>query len=82
MWIKSVYTSTMQEYKSVLHQWFKGTGGGSGLLSMFETWSEEKLDKYDIDPTIYDHSEVESRPSILMDGYSKKKIPDCTIYVR
>ena len=57
----------------MLHQWFKGTGGGSGLLSMFETWSEEKLDKYDIDPTIYDHSEVGSRPSILMDGYSTKK---------
>ena len=57
----------------MLNQWFKGTGGGSGLMSMFETWSSEKLDKYDIDPTIYDHSEVSSRPSILMDGYSRKK---------
>ena len=73
VWIKSVYTTTLQEYKEVLNQWFKGTGGGSGLMSMFETWSSEKLDKYDIDPTIYDHSEVSSRPSILMDGYSRKK---------
>ena len=42
-------------------------------MSMFETWSQEKLDKYETDPTIYDHSEVSSRPSILMDGYSRKK---------
>ena len=81
MWIKSVYTSALQEYKEVLHQWFKGTSGGSGLLSMFESWSQEKLDKYDIDPTIDDHSEVGSRPSILMDGYSKKKIPHSYIHV-
>ena len=42
-------------------------------MSMFETWSSEKLDKYDIDLTIYNHSEVSSRPSILMDGYSREK---------
>ena len=70
---KKVYETTMTEYKAILNLWFEGTGGGSGETSMFQSWSEEKLDKYDIDPTIYDHTDISSRPSILIDGYAKHK---------
>ena len=57
----------------MLHLWFLGTGGGSGESSMFETWSQEKLDRWDINPQVYDHINVESRPSILIDRYTKHK---------
>ena len=73
-WIKSVYTTTLHEYKECLSNWNKGTGGGSGLASKFETWSDDKLNKYDIDPSIYDHTDVKNRPSILMEGYTKNKM--------
>jgi len=73
-WIKNVYATTLTEYKEYLSNWNKGTGGGLGLSSKFETWSQDKLDKYDIDPTIYDHTNVKNRPSILMEGYTKKKM--------
>ena len=72
-WVKKVYETTMTEYKAILNLWFEGTGGGSGETSMFQSWSEEKLDKYDIDPTVYDHTDISSRPSILIDGYAKHK---------
>ena len=32
-----------------------------------------KINKYDVDPAIYDHSDIKSRPSILIDNYAKKK---------
>ena len=63
----------MTEYKAVLKLWYKGTGGGSGDTSIFEDWTKEKLDKYDIDPNLYDHTIVNKRPLILMDGYAKKR---------
>ena len=72
-WIREVYKVTLQEYKEVLHEWNKGTGGGSGLQDKFETWTDAKLNKYDIDPSVYDHCDVASRPSILMEGYAKRK---------
>ena len=40
---------------------------------MFQDWSEEKLNKYDINPKIYDHTNVQDCPSILMDNYAKKR---------
>ena len=40
---------------------------------MFQDWSTEKLNAYDIDPAVYDHSDIKMRPSILIDNYSKKK---------
>lgn len=72
-WVKDVYKITLAEYKEVLHEWNKGTGGGTGLQDKFQTWSDEKLNKHDIDPSVYDHSDIASRPSILMEGYVKRK---------
>ena len=73
MWIKNIYDITIVEYKAKLSKWNAGTGGGSGLKSMFETWTDEKLSKYDIDPDTYDHTDIRNRPAILMDGYVKSK---------
>ena len=56
----------------VLKEWYKGTGGGSGLPKHFETWLQDKHNKYDIDEA-YDHTDISERPSILLDLYSKKK---------
>ena len=67
-----LYYTVLTEYKEYIVQWHKGTSGGSGLSSKFESWSKEKLDKFDIDPEIYDHTDVAARPSILMEGYTKK----------
>ena len=72
-WVKKTFETTLSEYKAMLHLWFQGTGGGSGNTTMFETWTEEKLNKYDIDPAVYDHTNIESRPAILIDGYAKHK---------
>ena len=72
-WVRAVYTATMLEYKEVLHEWNKGTGGGSGLLDKFESWGNDKCNKYDIDPIVYDHTDVSNRPTILMDGYATRK---------
>ena len=56
-----------------MKDWYKGTGGSSGSSTMFQDWSTEKLNAYDIDPAVYDHSDIKMRPSILIDNYSKKK---------
>ena len=56
--------ATLTEYKSILEQWYQGTGGESGMSLMFQEWSSEKLNKYDIYPSVYDHSDIKSRPSI------------------
>lgn len=48
---------------------------------MFESWPSEKLEMYDIDLAVYDHTDIANRHSILMDGYVKKKPPYCYIYV-
>ena len=47
-------------YKEVLYLWFKGNGGGSGVTKMFEGWSDEKLEHFDIDIETYDHTDVSS----------------------
>ena len=72
-WIKNVYDTTLVNYKAKLSLWNKGTGGGSGLKAHFETWSDDKFNKYDIDEDDYDHTDINSRPPILMDLYVKSK---------
>ena len=67
-----MYQATIHVYKECLKLWNQGTGGRYFLDTMFETWSEEKLLKYHIDDD-YDHTRVSERPSILMEGYTKKK---------
>ena len=32
-------------YKAVIKEWYKGTGGGSGLNIDFEGWSDTELEK-------------------------------------
>ena len=72
-WCQKTFTTIMTEYKAVLHNWYKGTGGGSGDITMFGNWSSEKLDRYDIDPDLYDHTRIEDRPPIMIDVYTKHK---------
>ena len=77
-WSMNIYKTTHKQYKDVLKDWFKGTGGGSGLASQFETWDVEKKRKYNVDDT-YDHTDISSRPPILLDLYSKTRIPYITV---
>ena len=72
-WCDKVYRTVLTEYKAMLYKWYKGTGGGLGDKTMFQDWSEEKLDRYDVIAEDYDHSNVKDRPSVLIDNYSKKK---------
>ena len=62
-------------YKKVLYLWFKGTGGGSGVTTMFEGQSDEKIKHFDIDIETYDHTDVSSIPAVLIEGYAKQKAP-------
>ena len=64
-----MYNTTLTEYKGVLNKWFKGTGGGSGLAVHLESWSDAKLEKYNINIDNYDHTDVSNRPAILFDKY-------------
>ena len=61
----------MTEYKSLLHQWHKGTDGGPGLDIYFESWLAEKLNKYDIVLSEYDHTVVANQPAIIFENYCK-----------
>ena len=67
--MKNIFETTMTEYKAVLKQWNKGTGGGPGLDIYFESWDGDKLDKYKLNLEDYDHSSVKDRPAILIDAY-------------
>ena len=64
----------MTEYKALPHMWHKGTGGGPGLDIYFESWSDEKLAKYNIDTSTYDHSNVAAIPAILIDNYTQDNV--------
>ena len=66
-------------YKEVLFDWFKGTGGGSGAATMFEGWSDEKLEYFDIDIDSYDHTDVANRPAVMIESYAKQKTPFLTV---
>ena len=59
----------MTECKGILNDWYKETSGGPGLDKYFESWSEEKLNKYDINLETYDHTIVSDRPPILIENY-------------
>ena len=62
----------MVQYKACLKEWHKGTGGGSGLAIEFESWDKCKFEKYD-------HTNISSRPPILMNLYAKQKQPYVTL---
>ena len=40
---------------------------------MFEDWAQEKVDTYDVDPTIYDHTVITDRSPVLLDGHAKQR---------
>ena len=42
---------------------------------MFESWSDEKKDKYEIDEDKYDHTDVIGRPTILFNQYCNYRTP-------
>ena len=46
---------------------------------MFENWDAVKLVKYDVDPDEYDHTDMASRPSILINNYHNHKTPYLTM---
>ena len=77
--MKHVWDTTNVSYKAALKDWFKGTGGGPGIDAAFQTWGNEKVEKYDVDLDTYDHTDVNSRPVILFQNYTKNKIPFLTI---
>jgi len=54
--------------------WHKGTGGGPGLDIYFELWSQEKKNKYSINTSTYDHSNVAGRPAILIENYIRDDV--------
>ena len=44
--MQKAYNVVMNEYKAVLKDWYKGTGGGSGKVSMFQDWTKEYYRKW------------------------------------
>ena len=66
-------------YKNSLKEWFKGTGGGPGIDAAFQTWGDEKLQRYDVDIDTYDHTDVVAQPIVLFDNYNSHKIPYLTV---
>jgi len=62
-----------------LKEWYKGTCGGLGLSTEFEGWSNAKLDRHNVDLDMYDHSDIKSRPVVLINRYGKQYAPHLTI---
>ena len=56
-----------------------GNRRGDGRSTLFENWDAVKLEKYDINPDEYDHTNMASRPSILIDNYHTHKTPYLTM---
>ena len=77
--MKNLWETMRQIYKTVLSDWHKGTGGGSGVSTLFEGWLDKKLDKYDIDPDEYNRTDVTNCLEILFSGYTKHRLPYITI---
>ena len=77
-----IWKTTLKQYKYVLQKWFKGTGGGAGVPKEFESWDDAKYKKYDIDPDTYDHTDISSRPPILMSLYSTHRLPYITVRIQ
>jgi len=59
-------------YATILKLLHKGTGGGSGISTIVEGWSEKKLERHELDLEIYDHEEVSTQPAVLAHNYTKK----------
>lgn len=74
-----MYDTTNVDYKAVLKNWFKGTGGGSGVSTRLESWDEEQLMRHDVDLETYDHTNLSNRPSILLDCYCSQRTPYLTV---
>ena len=49
-------------------KWFLGTGGGDGPSTIFESWDDGKLKRYNVTEETYDHTDVGACPSILVDN--------------
>ena len=64
--MKHVWETTHQIYKTFLSDWYKETGGGSGISTLFGGWLDEKLNKYNIDSDEYDHTDVANCPATLI----------------
>ena len=71
-WLKHIWETTMASYKIVLKYWQNGTGSGSGRIIMFEGWSDEKLDTFNVDEKTYKHTNVETRSAVPITGYNKQ----------
>ena len=67
--MKNIWDTTIPLYKSLLNNWYKGTGGGSGLKSMFESWSDEQFDRFGIQKDEYDHTDIKNRHPIMASIY-------------
>ena len=63
----------------MLKNWYKGTDSGSDEISMFEGWSDEKLESYNIDADTYDHTNIFSRPAVLITSYCTQRVPYLTV---
>ena len=79
MWAKHLWETTLVLYKAALNDWNKGTGGGSGLDTEFETWDKNKFSKYNVDLPNYNHTNIAERPLILFHLYAKTKEPYLTV---
>ena len=77
--MKHVWDTTNVSYKAALKDWHKGPGGGPGIDAAFQSWGDDKLEKYDVDLETYDHTDVASRPIVFFQNYSKNKIPFLTV---
>ena len=76
--IKNIWDTTIPMYKSLLTNWYKGTGGGPGLTSMFESWSDEQFDRFGIQKDNYDHTNIKSRHPIMASLYDDNYSPYLT----
>ena len=48
---------------------------------MFEGWSDAKIDKFDVDVEKYDHTNVETKPVVIIAGYCKYQTPYLKIII-
>ena len=78
-WTKNIFDTTLAQYKVMCTKWFLGTGGGDGRSTMFEAWDDEKLQKYNVTEDTYDHTDIRSRPSILINNYHTHRQPFLTM---
>ena len=74
-----IWKTTHKMYKDIPKLWYNGAGGGSGLSNEFETWDTSKYEKYGINPDTYNHSDIASRPAVLMNLYSGNRQPFLTV---